>query len=520
MSKNITKAAGTINRIRLMLTGLYFVSTLVTSKANTTLQNIAYSFGIGSMLCYGLAFQFLYKKKVIANYIPFALLVLDTSILGLVMVTGMLGSIQAAVQILSSPALYIIYFYYILCSAFLASKKFVIFMGYWSALLNIILIFVAFSVGVKFSNIPQEFFAGDTQNFNVEILKIFFLLGGAYMVRSVIAMIMEGEKNTKLLQDAQLAKKTMQEVGVKMLNLARNLKENIVQIQEMLLIYNQKFSSQAASIEEMSASMEELSASSTNAQVAVRKQFTQMEDMAHASTEMDSTFAQLQDTTQGLASAVEKAHEHNTTVSQLNEKTTEVFANILSSFQRVSEISSIMREIAERTNLLSLNASIEAARAGEYGRGFAVVATEVNKLASSSTKNAADISQTIQESAEILEKARTIIGESVEHFQMQATDFKQIMESEQRLKQKMLEQNHTNKSLNETIHMVNSLGKELESIAEEQKLGTEDMAQGMSSIEGAVSELVEQSQTLEDVIQSIEVTVSDLEQIGKKNFSQ
>ncbi len=499
-----------LNRVRFGLVALYAISTLVSLETTSRMQIIAYCAGIGTMLAYALLFTIWHRVAAVPDWLPRTLLILDVLVLCLVLTVGVLGEPRDSKQILISPVLFTIFIYYIICAAFLQSPGFVVVVSVVSALSVVATAAVAHTTGLRFTFNLQEAYREDTVAYALELTKIFFLFGAAFLVRSVISIVAEREEVERTLEQLRESNRRLEENRLAMKQTADAMESSVQVMQYTLREHNTRLDGQAAAVEEVSASMEELSASADSSQSAVQEQFRSLDRMSSETEVLESTFGRVVGSLATLRSAVEAARGHTNAISKLAGETQEAFENIIASFTRVSEINSIMAEIADRTNLLALNASIEAARAGEQGRGFAVVAQEVGKLAETSTRNARDIAGIIQDSETVIENARRVTAEAANRFFAQQKDFEHIGASERSLVAQVEEQKSVNERFVGAVGVVRRLGQEINRIGAEQKEGTHHIAQAISGLDEAIGELAGRSRELEQLVAGVEELASKL----------
>lgn len=141
----------------------------------------------------------------------------------------------------------------------------------------------------------------------------------------------------------------------------------------------------------------------------------------------------------------------------------------------IVDIIKLIGDIAEETNLLSLNASIEAARAGEAGRGFAVVASQIGVLAKNSADSVAHITSLINEINGLVDDAVKQAGSSASDIESSADLIHTAVDTFDQIFQNIQETSHLIEDVVEKINQVDQVATNVAAISEEQAASSDEI---------------------------------------------
>ncbi|PKL60611.1 MAG: hypothetical protein CVV33_01770, partial [Methanomicrobiales archaeon HGW-Methanomicrobiales-4] len=268
-----------------------------------------------------------------------------------------------------------------------------------------------------------------------------------------------------------------------------------------------------ASIEEVTAGTQQISQNTSTVSQNSRSGSEGILQILKAMEDLSQVIEAVAHRADSVSSSSQRANDHAKTGIELAKRSEMTMGEITSSTEQVdtlikdingqmNEIGKIIRmisDIANQTNLLTLNAAIEAARAGDAGRGFAVVAAEVKALAQDSRKSAENITDLIsnlqakaKKATEAIDKTSIVVREGSDSLTETLSEFNQIAES---------------------IELITTNMMDVATASEEQAASIEEMTAGIQELSDLISINANESENAAAAAEETSASMSHISEI-------
>ncbi len=507
--------AKVMNRMRIGLIVLFYASTFGSWNLSPLTLNIAYLCGISTMVVYAGVIALFLRKGRAPSFLSRAAILLDIVVLTVVQLSGTQFGPEIATITLKSHVLYVIYFVYVgYAGLAMSSPRFVLFTGFFATVCEISVTLSAYHfAGVTFSALPNAPSLENTVGIANEVLKPVFLIAFTVVMTSSLRILTA--LRTRAQEDSRQARDSATRLAGRtsaMTESAQLLGETAVRIRAAMAKLNERLASQSATLEEIAATMEELSGSADQTSHLVHLQHNRIREMSTVSSQLERMVSQITRASGETQSHVKSGGEAAEKSAEAAESVKKVLEEIVGSFQRVAEVNTLMADVADRTNLLSLNAAIEAARAGEHGLGFGIVAQEVGKLADSSHSSAKAISSSISQIGRSVETGRQSADQASGLGREQLLRFQELAENFKVLSTTIQQQETMHRGVIEAMRDLEKTASEIGAAAGEQRDGTTSVSGALVSMEGDVMTIVGEAQAIQVELEKIEGQARRLEQ--------
>ncbi len=302
------------------------------------------------------------------------------------------------------------------------------------------------------------------------------------------------KSNKILVEVEQSAKRTSNESDDLVSNMDAT-KNNISNITEALQKIKTEIENQSAGVEESNSSIEQIMGNIRSLNNSIEAQATGVTQSSAAVEEMVANIASVSQILEKNSEVVNLLSDASDKGEQQVKIAVETAEGVLAQSEGILQASSIIQNIASRTNLLAMNAAIESAHAGEAGKGFAVVAEEIRKLAEQSSSQSKAIDENLHALSDAISNITTDIGHVKDAFENIYELSQKVRQQETVIANAMEEQNAGNQQVLEAMRSISNTTQEVKNGSAEMLVGGEQILkemQNLSEVTRSISDTMSQ----------------------------
>lgn len=306
-------------------------------------------------------------------------------------------------------------------------------------------------------------------------------------------------------------------------SISQNLDDNIQRSVKGMETLSQNSSQMSAQVEEQFALTE---SAGNNVSHLLESSSVVFDRLAHQAEEISSTGKTLEEMLKEMDHVTTGLQNISQSGTELEQLATEGEAAMQISSKSMKEIRDVsakvyqvvdaMNDLADRTNLLSMNASIEAAHAGNSGRGFAVVAQEIKKLAEGSSQRAGEVIQEIDLIREKIEDGVDINQRVNTSLHTITSRTRSTIEDIASLYQSMNSQRQASKTIMQSLNSLTSDGESLHEKTGLQQQMSQQLDQGIKSLIQSFKEMNQGVQQIFGEMQTLTQATEGVQELSKQ----